>query len=54
MFGGSKQAAEEEEEEEDSTSQNPLASLFGGAKKAKVGLSILLAPLSCSGLRWFS
>lgn len=41
MFGGSKQATEEEEEEpEDSTSQNPLASLFGGAKKAKVGLGI--------------
>lgn len=38
MFGGSKQAAEEEPE--NSPAQNPLASLFGGAKKAKVGLCI--------------
>lgn len=38
LFGGKKQQdeEEEEEEEEDSAPQNPLAGLFGGAKKAKV------------------
>jgi len=35
LFGGKKQQ-EEEEQEEDSAPQNPLAGLFGGAKKAKV------------------
>lgn len=36
LFGGKKQQEAEEEEEEDSAPQNPLAGLFGGAKKAKV------------------
>ncbi|KAL0019003.1 hypothetical protein WJX79_006320 [Trebouxia sp. C0005] len=35
LFGGKKQQEAEEEEEEDSAPQNPLAGLFGGAKKAK-------------------
>lgn len=34
LRGGNRQ--ETDEEKEDSTSQNPFASLFGGAKKAKV------------------
>lgn len=41
LFGGKKQK-EEEEEEEDSAPQNPLAGLFGGAKKAKVCCSCSL------------
>ncbi len=36
LFRGKKPQDEEEEEEEDSAPQNPLAGLFGGAKKAKV------------------
>ena len=35
--GASRQAKDEDEEEESSPSQNPLAGLFGGTRKVKVG-----------------